>query len=130
MRAIILAGLVAVGGSFSVQAEERDPCADAVLNARQYINEEKLNKVVSAQWQIITSDKANDIEKLASLVVFVTYQRAAYDWRKIKSKFGGAEGWDSHMYQTCSEMVTNYNVVEMNTAPASNEPETSYEDIY
>jgi hypothetical protein len=104
-----------------------DSCVNAVNYAMQHATEDKLSSVINAEWKIVTSDKATDIEKLTSLIVFVAYQRAAYNWSDILEKYGDANGFRDFMYQSCNEMVTEYDVVKRS---AVNPASQTYDEIY
>ena len=124
LKAVTAAALITASGMVSAGD---DSCADAVNYAMQHATEEKLGKVIGAQWKIVTSDKANDMEKLTGLVVFIAYQRAAYNWSEVIEKYGDANGFRDVMYNSCVEMVTEYDVVQR--SPATQTSQT-YDDIY
>ena len=124
LKAVTAAALITASGMASAGD---DSCADAVNYAMQHATEEKLGKVVGAQWKIVTSDKANDMEKFTGLVVFIAYQRAAYNWSDVIEKYGDANGFRDVMYQSCSEMMTEYDVVKR--TPETQASQT-YDDIY
>ena len=124
LKAVTAAALITASGMASAGD---DSCAGAVDYAIQHATEEKLGKVVGAQWQIVTSDKANDMEKLAGLVVFIAYQRAAYNWSDVIEKYGDAKGFRDVMYNSCVEMITEYDVVQR--SPATQASQT-YDEIY
>ena len=123
-KAVTAAALIATSGMVSAGD---DSCEDAVNYAMQHATEEKLGKVIGAQWKIVTSDKVNDMEKLTGLVVFITYQRAAYNWSEVIEKYGDANGFRDVMYNSCVEMVTEYDVVQR--SPATQASQT-YDEIY
>ena len=124
LKAVTAAALITASGMASA---DDDSCADAVNYAMQHATEEKLGKVVGAQWKIVTSDKANDMEKLAGLVVFIAYQRAAYNWSDVIEKYGDANGFRDVMYNSCVEMMTEYDLVQR--SPATQASQT-YDEIY
>lgn len=124
LKAAAAAALITASGMASAGD---DSCANAVNYAMEHATEEKLGNVIGAQWKIVTSDKANDIEKFTGLVVFITYQRAAYNWSDIVEKYGDADGFRDFIYKSCVEMVTEYDVVQRaSTTPAAQ----TYDDIY
>lgn len=124
LKAVTAAALITASGMASAGD---DSCANAVNYAMEHATEEKLGKVIGAQWKIVTSDKASDIEKFTGLVVFITYQRAAYNWSDIVEKYGDADGFRDFIYNSCVEMVTEYDVVQRASAtPAAQ----TYDDIY
>jgi hypothetical protein len=104
-----------------------DSCVDAVNYAIQHATEDDLGKVIGAEWKIVISEKATDMEKLSSLVVFVAYQRAAYNWEDILEKYGDANGFRDFMYGSCVDMVTEYDVVKRSTASQASQ---TYDEIY
>ena len=124
LKAVTAAALITASGMVSAGD---DSCADAVNYAMQHATEEKLGKVIGAQWKIVTSDKANDMEKLTGLVVFIAYQRAAYSWSDVIENYGDANGFRDVMYNSCVDMVTEYDVVQR--SPATQAAQT-YDDIY
>ena len=124
LKAVTAAALIAGSGMASA---EGDSCVDAVNYAMQHATEDDLGKVVDAEWKIIASDKANDMEKLSSLVVFVTYQRAAYNWTALMEKYGDADGFRDFMYNACVGMMTKYELVERSPATTA---EQTYNEIY
>ena len=130
MRAIIYAGLLTFVGLSVTQnanSSEDDSCTKAVKYASSYASDDDLGSVIGAQWKLVSSDKANDIEKLSGLIVFVAYQRAAYNWSDVIEKYGDAEGFHKFMYTACNEMVTNYDVVKRSSVSPANQ---TYDEIY
>jgi hypothetical protein len=130
MRAIIYAGLLAFVGLSVTQnanSSEDDSCTKAIKYANSYASDNDLSSVIGAQWKLVSSDKANDIEKLSGLIVFVAYQRAAYNWSDVIEKYGDAEGFHKFMYTACNEMVTNYDVVKRSSVSPANQ---TYDEIY
>ena len=130
MRAIIYAGLLTFVGLSVTQnanSSEDDSCTKAIKYANSYASDNDLGSVIGAQWKLVSSDKANDIEKLSGLIVFVAYQRAAYNWSDVIEKYGDAEGFHEFMYTACNEMVTNYDVVKRSSVSPANQ---TYDEIY
>ena len=124
VKAVAAAALIAASGFVSA---DDDSCVDAVNYAMNHATEDKLSSVINAQWKIVASDKVTDIEKLSSLVVFVAYQRAAYNWEDILEKYEDANGFRDFMYGSRVEMVTEYDVVNRST---SSQASQTYDEIY
>ena len=123
-KAAAAAALIATSGFVSA---DDDSCVDAINYAMNHATEDKLSSVINAQWKIVISEKATDIEKLSSLVVFVTYQRAAYNWEDVLEKYGDANGFRDFMYGSCVDMVTEYDVVKRSTTSQASQ---TYDEIY
>ena len=123
-KAAAAAALIAMSGFVSA---DDDSCVDAVNYAMNHATEDDLGKVIGAQWKIVASDKVTDIEKLTSLIVFVAYQRAAYNWSDILEKYGDADGFSDFMYGSCVDMVTEYDVVKRSTTSQASQ---TYNEIY
>ena len=123
-KAAAAAALIATSGFVSA---DDDSCVDAINYAMNHATEDKLSSVISAQWKIVISEKATDMEKLSSLVVFVAYQRAAYNWSDILEKYGDANGFRDFMYGSCVDMVTEYDVVKRSTTSQASQ---TYNEIY
>ena len=124
VKAAAAAALIATSGFVSA---DDDSCVDAINYAMNHATEDKLSSVINAQWKIVISEKATDIEKLSSLVVFVTYQRAAYNWEDVLEKYGDANGFRDFMYGSCVDMVTEYDVVKLSTTSQASQ---TYDEIY
>jgi hypothetical protein len=124
VKAAAAAALIAASGFVSA---DDDSCVDAINYAMNHATEDKLSSVINAQWKIVISEKATDIEKLSSLVVFVTYQRAAYNWEDVLEKYGDANGFRDFMYGSCVDMVTEYDVVKRSTTSQASQ---TYDEIY
>lgn len=124
VKAVAAAALIATSGLVSA---DDDSCVDAVNYAMNHATEDDLGKVIGAQWKIVASDKVTDIEKLTSLIVFVAYQRAAYNWSDILEKYGDADGFRDFMYGSCVDMVTEYDVVKRSTTSQASQ---TYDEIY
>jgi hypothetical protein len=124
VKAAAAAALIATSGFVSA---DDDSCVDAINYAMNHATEDKLSSVINAQWKIVISEKATDIEKLSSLVVFVTYQRAAYNWEDVLEKYGDANGFRDFMYGSCVDMVTEYDVVKRSTTSQASQ---TYDEIY
>jgi hypothetical protein len=124
LKALTAAALITASGMASAGD---DSCVDAVNYAMQHATEDDLGKVIGAEWKIVISEKATDMEKLSSLVVFVAYQRAAYNWEDILEKYGDANGFRDFMYGSCVDMVTEYDVVKRSTASQASQ---TYDEIY
>jgi hypothetical protein len=124
VKAAAAAALIAASGFVSA---DDDSCVDAINYAMNHATEDKLSSVINAQWKIVISEKATDIEKLSSLVVFVTYQRAAYNWEDVLEKYGDANGFRDFMYGSCVDMVTEYDVVKRSTTSQASQ---TYNEIY
>jgi hypothetical protein len=124
LKALTAAALITASGMASAGD---DSCVDAVNYAMQHATEDDLGKVIGAEWKIVISEKATDMEKLSSLVVFVAYQRAAYNWEDILEKYGDANGFRDFMYGSCVDMVTEYDVVKRSTTSQASQ---TYDEIY
>ena len=124
LKALTAAALITASGMASAGD---DSCVDAVNYAIQHATEDDLGKVIGAEWKIVISEKATDMEKLSSLVVFVAYQRAAYNWEDILEKYGDANGFRDFMYGSCVDMVTEYDVVKRSTTSQASQ---TYDEIY
>ena len=124
LKALTAAALITASGMASAGD---DSCVDAVNYAMQHATEDDLGKVIGAEWKIVISEKATDMEKLSSLVVFVAYQRAAYNWSDILEKYGDADGFRDFMYDRCVDMVTEYDVVKRSTTSQASQ---TYDEIY
>jgi len=126
---------LALATSMSAQAEITDisnseysqSCSNAVGYSRTFSPETELTEVLNAQWEILSSERISDMEKLVHLTVFMMYQRAAYNWSEVEEKHGDVDGWDNMLFGICIEALEKWKVVEKNPRGSTTAP---VESIY
>lgn len=125
MKKSILA--IALATSMGAQAavtnvsttEWDESCRGAVKFSRQHASSEKLAEVLDAQWEILSSEKVGDMEKLIHMTLFLMYQRAAYNWTDLMEKHGDVNGWDNTLYDICVDALNDWEIVEKQGSPST-----------
>ena len=81
MKNFILAAALATG-SMNVQAQgmtdAQEFCSGAIKYAWNFVSDENSHTLHQAEWQILTSEKVNDQQKLMSVMVFHAVQQFSY----------------------------------------------------
>jgi hypothetical protein len=127
---ILMASVVGAGILFvhTLEAEAQDVstsphsnvCAGIVEYAHRNMGVESLAEVITAQTNIMLSDKdgIGDMEKFVGITIFLNYQMAAYNWQYILDTYGSLEEWNREQFGRCLNAMNNYEVTEkVPTAP-------------
>ena len=125
---IVMASMVGAGILFvsNLEAEEistsphADVCSGIVEYAHRNMSIETLAEVISAQHNIIISDRdgIGDMEKFVGITIFLNYQMAAYNWQYILDTYGSMEEWNREQFGRCLNVMNKYEVTEkVPTAP-------------
>jgi hypothetical protein len=96
-----------------------ESCRGAVDYAREYAPSTDLTEVLNAQWKILSSEKVNDMEKMAGITLFMMYQRSAYQWEELMEKHGSVDAWDNVLYGICVDLLNEYEIVEKQGTPST-----------
>jgi hypothetical protein len=100
-------------------SEFAESCEGAVKFSAQHAHETDLGRVLDAQWEIMTSEKVGDMEKLIHTTMFLMYQRASYAWEAVKEESGGEEGWNNKLYDICLDALNSWEIVEKGNRPST-----------